>query len=68
MTFLIFTFVSFGYLALFLGFTLESIISFIMGITVYLTISFIDYAKIQLRTNQFTSGQQSAIEQYNEDN
>jgi len=68
MTFLIFTFVFLGYLALFLGLTLESIISFIMGITVYFTISFIDYAKIQLRTNQFTSGQQSAIEQYNEDN
>lgn len=67
MSFLIFGFVFLGYFALFFGLNLESITSFIMAITVYLFISFIEYAQMQLRTNQFISGQCAAIEQYNED-
>ena len=67
MSFLIYTFVSAGYLALVFGLTLEAITAFIMAITVYLFISFIEYAQMQLRTNQFIDGQHSSIEQYNED-
>lgn len=67
MSFLIYTYVSAGYLALVFGLTLEAITAFIMAITVYLFISFIEYAQMQLRTNQFTDGQHAAIEQYNED-
>lgn len=67
MSFLIYMFVSAGYLALVFGLTLEAITAFIMAITVYLFISFIEYVQKQLRTNQFTDGQHAAIEQYNED-
>mgnify|MGYP003631471404 CR=1 FL=1 len=60
-------FVSIGYLLLAFTQYGQSIVFFALAIFTYSLISFIEYARLQLRTNQFTDGQQAAINTYNEE-
>ncbi len=64
---LIITSIFFGYLFLAGSYTLESIACFSIAIVAYSLDRFIEYAKLQLRTNQFTDGQRTAIDDYNEE-
>jgi len=63
----IITSIFFGYVLLAFSYTLESIACFFIAIVAYSLDRFIEYAKLQLRTNQFTDGQRAAIDDYNKD-
>lgn len=45
----------------------NAIAFFVTAISIYLVINLIQYAKTYSLTNQFIDGQESAIEEYNED-
>ncbi len=64
---IIITFIFFGYVLLVTNFFTESIACFSIAIVAYSFDRFIEYAKLQLRTNQFTDGQRAAIDDYNKD-
>ncbi|WP_062564388.1 hypothetical protein [Pseudoalteromonas shioyasakiensis] len=64
---LIITSIFFGYVLLACSYTLESIACFSIAIVAYSFDRFIEYAKLQLRTNQFTDGQRAAIDDYNKE-
>lgn len=64
---LIITFIFFGYVLFATNFFTESIACFSIAIVAYSLDRFIEYAKLQLRTNQFTDGQRTAIDDYNEE-
>ena len=64
---LIILFTTTGCCLLFINQYTNAIAFFVTTISIYLVINLIQYAKTYALTNQFIDGQQTAIEEYNED-